>query len=286
VIATGRDMPVTNLSENNEESEKAMLAVLLKSPAMVCFDNILEGSEIRGEAISRVLTASSFSSRILGQSKTVTVPTNVTLAVTGNNVTLSADHVRRFVTIHLSAKEALPETRRFKNADIVQHCLNNRDIAINACLSISKFYIDAGCPLDGTGLEGSGFPQWDRMVRLPLLWATGVDVLGAIKQNRDNSSEHQAMNGIMHCLFEIYSGRPFTASKLMRVLETHTPGVSSDTKDHLTESVSNISVKALYSSRSLAWVLKKMVGRQINGKMLVHTVNSSGNRGSYSIKPI
>ncbi len=44
IILTGCDMPVSSLPKSSEESKKEMLATLMQSPAMVCFDNVRDGS--------------------------------------------------------------------------------------------------------------------------------------------------------------------------------------------------------------------------------------------------
>lgn len=280
VVLTGRDMPVSSLSGTPEEMQKSMLAAMLQSPSMICFDNILDGSEVKDPILAKVITSPYFNGRILGKSQEITVPTNSLIVLTGNNITLCADLVRRFLPIHLTSNVAQPEARRFKNPDIVQHCLNKRAKAVESCLTITKAYLDAGSPSESEYHGSSGFHQWDRMVRFPLLWATGVDILEAMNLNRVHSTEHHAMRGMMEGLYQLFLDRPFSATDLMRKLESP---ARDETIDSMRECVVNITSKALDSTRSLSWVLKKLVDRIIDGKQLKYQTNSSGNLGKYYI---
>lgn len=267
VILTGRDMPVSSLGSSAEEMKKEMLATFLQSPAMVCYDNILDGSEINDAILAKAITSPEFKGRILGKSQEATVPTNTVIALTGNNVTLCADLVRRFITVSLTADTAQPESRVFKHPDIVQYSLNKRRQAIQSCLAITKGYIDAGCPINAHEHASSGFVQWDRMVRFPLLWATGVDVLKSMNENRQQSTEIVAMSRVMNCLAEIFGDGTFTASKIMAAVE-QSQGSHDEVVDTISESLSSMTAKALTSIKSLAWVLKKLEGRIIDGMVL------------------
>lgn len=221
VVLTGNDMPVSTLSSNQDESNKAMLAMLLESQAMVCFDNVTDGFEISDPTLAKAITSPFFKGRVLGRSQEVSVPTNTLFVVNGNNISLSADLVRRFLTVQLTTDTARPEQRKFAHADVFQHALNLRESIIFDCLKITKAYIDAVCPLDREeGVASSGFGMWDRMVRLPLRWACEVDVLGTFDLNREQSTEEQSMVGLMRCLWTIYGSRNFSSSELFRLLKS------------------------------------------------------------------
>lgn len=282
VTLTGRDMPVSSLGGSAEEMKKEMLATLMQSPAMVCYDNILDGSEINDAILAKAITSPEFKGRILGKTQEATVPTNTVITITGNNVTLSADLVRRFVTVSLTADIAQPENRVYEHPDIVQHCLNNRRDVIRDCLLISKAFIDAGCPLLAEEHGSSGFVQWDRMVRFPLFWATGIDVLQSMKENRQQSTEHLAMIRVLNCLNELFAGESFTASKVMTIIQNEL-GDTDEIVDSLREGLVNMSSKSLRSIRSLTWVLKKLDGRIIDD-MVLHKEQIRNRSDEYRIE--
>lgn len=284
VALSGRDMAVSRLSDNADEISKSMLAILMENPAMVCFDNLPEGFEIADPTLAKVITAPYFKGRVLGRSQEISLPTNTLFAITGNNITLSADLVRRFLAVQLDVGQARPEHRSFKNPDIVQHVLNHRAQIVHDALTITKGYIDAGRPLSGQGLPGSGFGLWDQMVRFPLLWACGVDVLATFELSREESTEEQSMKGLMAGLWSMYGSSGFTATAVLRELQRDGLGdYDRDDVDHLRECVALFTPKALDNTRSLSWVLKKMLGRIVGGRTLRYSSEQSGNRGQYFI---
>ena len=230
----------------------------------------------------RDITSPEFKGRILGKSQEATVPTNTVIAITGNNITLCNDLVRRFITVSLTADIAQPENRVYQHPDVVQHCLNIRRAVIRDCLLISKAFINAGCPLTAQEHGSSGFVQWDRMVRFPLLWATGIDVLCSMNENRQQSTEHLSMVRVLNCLYEIFGKEPFTASKVMATIQVD-EGEPEDVIDALREGLVNMSSKSLRSIRSLTWVLKKLEGRIIDN-MILHKEQIRNRADEYRIE--
>ena len=70
IIFTGRDMPVSSFPEHDDaEMQKRLLAMFLRSPEMVCLDNITDGLTFRSSAISAVMTSSVLTQRVLGVSR-------------------------------------------------------------------------------------------------------------------------------------------------------------------------------------------------------------------------
>lgn len=284
IILNGRDMPVSSLSDNSEENAKAMLAALLESPAMLCFDNLPDGFEINDSTLAKAITSPIFKGRILGKSQEVSVPTATLFAITGNNLTLSCDLLRRFLTVQLESSSARPEQRSFKHRDIVQRVLEIREQVVLDCLTMVKAYIDAGSPLDREDIASSGFAAWDHMVRFPVFLASGVDVLQTFELGREESSENQAMSGIIKSLWAMYRDLPFTASALLRELQREGLGdFDRDTVDHLKECLVMMAVKSIQNTRSLSFALKKLAGRVIDGKRLMHHTDKFGNRGSFRL---
>jgi hypothetical protein len=279
VFLTGHDLPVKSLNGNSEEANKEVLAFLSQSAAMVCFDNLLDGSELNDPTIAKVLTSTKFQGRLLGKTQEITVPTNTLFSFTGNNVTLAVDLVRRISMIKLISKEERPESKNYKHNDVVQRCLNIRRKVIHAALSITKAYFNAGCPLDNSNLSSSGFPDWDKMVRFPILWATGVDILDSFTSNRNQSSEMQAMRGVIAGLSDLYGENiRFTSRELYAKISSDGDNTFDTTfggaveyqelKNHMEECLTTMANNAMRKPKSLTWVLKKMVGRVMDGKVL------------------
>ena len=301
ILLTGYDLPVSSLSGSPEEIQKQMLAMLIKSPPMVCFDNISDGAELRNQVISRIMTSPYYAGRVLGKSHEITVPTNTTVSFTGNNVSLAADLLRRFLIVTLSSDTDRPEATVYKNPDIVQHCRENRLDALQACLTIIKAFIAEGSPVDSAKIPSSGFPQWDQMVRLPLLWATGIDIWDSVSLSRTQSTEQQSIQGFIDALYDVYGRKEFTAKNLHYLMVNHENDQTrnygyqdnGDTEildqiyedhDELITHAANLVPKNWKEYRSFVHILKKLKGRVVNGKKLMHKTNSSGNKGRYYIE--
>ncbi len=303
ILLTGYDLSVSSLSGSPEEIQKQMLAMLIKSPPMVCFDNISDGAELRNQVISRIMTSQYYTGRVLGKSQEITVPTNTTVSFTGNNVSLAADLLRRFLIVTLSSDTERPEATVYKNPDIVQHCRENRQDALQACLTIIKAFIAEGSPVDSAKIPSSGFPQWDQMVRLPLLWATGIDIWDSVSLSRTQSTEQQSIQGFIDALYDVYGRKEFTAKNLHYLMvkrendQTRNYGYqdNGDTEilaqiyedhDELITHAANLVPKNWKEYRSFVHILKKLKDRVVNGKKLMHKTNSSGNKGRYYIELI
>lgn len=169
--------------------------------------------------------------------------------------------------------------------DIVQRCLDVRSDVICACLQILEGYVKAGSIEDCKGHRSSGFPQWDKMVRFPILWATGVDILDSMTKNRDDSTEHRSMIGMINCLHEIYGDKRFTSTMLLNHLGVDPISIN-QCDDHLRECLANLSLKALENTRSLTAQLKKLDGRILGGLALEYQSGKNKQASHYVIREV
>ena len=94
------------------------------------------------------------------------------------------------------------------------------------------------------------------------------------------------MIGLMRCLYEIFENKQFTATDLFRQVTNEFADTLGEIRDHMRECVANMSPKALQNTRSLSWVLKKLVGRPIDDMELKYKTNSSGNYGRYFVDKV
>ena len=284
-IITGHDMAVNSLDASSTEVHKELISILKQSPEMVCFDNVEDGTELNEARLSKLITSEYYSGRLLGGNQEVRLPTNSLFSFTGNNVTLSSDLVRRMFCIRLTADRERPEERVFKHNDIVQRSLDVRSDVICACLQIIEGYIKAGSVEDFKGHRSSGFPQWDKMVRFPILWATGVDILDSMTKNREDSTEHRSMAGIVEGLHEIYGDSAFTSTDLLKLVKGG-PTSADQCIDKLRECIANLSLKALENTRSLTAQLKKLDGRLFEQLMLEYKKGQNRKGGFYTVQRI
>lgn len=279
LLVTGRDMPVAGMSENVEEQSKALTAMLLASVPIVCFDNVPDAFKVASPVLARALTSQTHTDRILGLSKMVELPTNTVFVVTGNNITADIDLSRRLLEIRLEPKEERPEQRRFANPDVVDHVLRNRARWMQAALAIL-----GGSREEATEGASSGFSQWDRIVRWPLVNAGVADPVSKFDEVRANSPDQERLVAWMLGLKHGFGvGQAFRARDLV-----HTDGTvafmtsRSDEnrdprilmyKDYLADYPPP---KGWGNANSISWMINRLIGRTVQGYTLTKkTVHGS-----------
>jgi hypothetical protein len=208
-------MAVMTLPDDQGEARKQILSTLMRSPAMVCFDNIADGSTIDSPIVSSIITSPTLSQRVLGLSQDVEVPTCSLLVFTGNSITVASDLIRRFVKIDLLAKEACPEQHRYRNADPVAYAQSIRAEIIHALLTIQAAWFAAGEKQDGPSL-GLG-SDVDRLVTWPLAFAGEEGIFEKRAEVAQASPEEKARVSALVALAAAFpEGEEFTTTAAVK----------------------------------------------------------------------
>jgi len=186
--------------------------------------------------------------------------------MTGNNLTLLGDLARRSLVCTLDAGCERPELRRFER-DAIAHVLAHRAEAICWALTISKAYLDAGCPDVGAAPYGS-FEVWDRMVRRPLIWAGWPDPLKAAEGMREQDQEFTGMADFLTAWHECYGSRDVLAGDLLERLTGG--GEFAETYKALREAAEMVfGAVVRLDAQGLGGRLRRWAGRVIGGKRLI-----------------
>jgi hypothetical protein len=196
LIATGRKMPRSDYTDNNEEMAKVLFAIALGGFPVVFLDNVGSGGALGGSAIDKALTSTALNGRILGASEMRDVPFYAILFATGNNVRLQGDIHRRLVPCRLESPDEHPEERdedAFQlKGDLEEHTLKNRPALVAAGLTIVRAYVVAGKPKPKPKLTPMDFPAWCGLIRNAIHWATGCDPCATRAEARaDDDSAHE-----------------------------------------------------------------------------------------------
>jgi len=129
---TGKKPAAAAWSFSEDERRKALAAYLSEGLAAMVFDNIPLGATIACPTIEKILTAESYSDRILGQTAIVTVPAFTILTLTGNNIGPKGDLASRSLMARLDVDRPDPENRPFKHSDPIAWTLCNRGQILRA----------------------------------------------------------------------------------------------------------------------------------------------------------
>lgn len=236
-ISIGEMAPKTPQSMDGEEARKQITSAVLAGASMLVLDNI-KGS-VGGPVIDAFITNTGrWTDRVLGGNDRVNIVTRMQVFMTGNNLNLSDDIVRRALYVRLDSADERPEMRiDFKrNEEPPVTALRERARYVVSCLTVLKGWYAAGQPVHGQDAWGS-FEAWGRVVRGALVWLGETDPAESRRQLQEDVDEEPdniaALFDGLGAVAEMYGtkaigqGNLFTAADVVAAL----PGAFSDSKD-------------------------------------------------------
>ena len=195
---------------NEEECLKLLLATLLEAPATVMFDN-LTSNLIPFKSLCFALTETHITGRILGVSKTATVPTRTMFIASGNNIDAVRDMTRRTLTITLDPMVADPATRTF-GGDPVGKVRADRGRFVSLALTVVRAWIVAGRPVTQCKPLNS-FTEWTAWVRQPLLWLGLPDPATHIFETMAHDPDRETLDRLLHAWRATFGKTPTMVRK-------------------------------------------------------------------------
>jgi hypothetical protein len=158
---TGATQPAV---EDDDELRKIFVTLLRQGASDIFLDNVI--GILDGAAINHLLTASIYQGRILGQSETISVPNNAILLLTGNNLRIHKDLMRRVLICRLDTGMEKPYTKHFSFCPLgmikssrmkyIRHAL----IILRGCMGIER---------PDPEFNLGSFEEWDFLVRRSIL---------------------------------------------------------------------------------------------------------------------
>jgi hypothetical protein len=213
MIMTGQ-AEVGGLATSEEERRKLITSLLAEGKTICILDNLT--GTLRSAALARVLTANVWTDRILGHSKTITLPQRATWIATANNVTLDGDLLRRCYWIRIDAKMAKPWTRKgFRHVNLIQWVAEHRGELLAAILILARAWFAAGRPPAQVPQLGK-FESWCEVVGGILAHAGVGGFLGnqaAMYEEVDESDGN--WQGFLRAWQTRYGSNPVTVSELV-----------------------------------------------------------------------
>lgn len=132
LAVTGKKPAAAAWSASEEERRKALLGYLSEGVGSITFDNIPLGEAVTCKTIEAILTAETYSDRVLGHTENRTVPALTVITFTGNNVHPKGDMASRSLIVRLNIERADPENRPFRHSDPIAWTLDNRGKILRA----------------------------------------------------------------------------------------------------------------------------------------------------------
>jgi hypothetical protein len=145
LIAHGNSTVTGAAKKSDEEWEKWLLAIFLRGELVTIFDDF--GGDLTGTALAAALTDRAYAARLLGESRMVTTLNHTLFIVTGKNITVGDDIVRRYFWIRLAPLSAAQrKSRRFRFPDLHGKIRTERARVLAALLTLVRAWTAAGAP--------------------------------------------------------------------------------------------------------------------------------------------
>ena len=210
--ATGIPVPAMTEGRDEDEWRKRITAKLRPSPQVVLIDNL--GEHLDSAAVSSVLTAETWSDRILGTSYDAHLPNRCVWVATGNNPSLSSEMVRRSVRIRLDARQERPEDRDdWRHPDLLRWAAENRAHLVRAALTLARAWVVAGKP-SGKRRLGS-YEAWSDVTGGVLTVAGIPGFLDNLDQLRANARDEGSEFGVfLQAWHQQWGSTPLTVKEL------------------------------------------------------------------------
>jgi hypothetical protein len=272
LLVRGRDaatMPPVQGSGGEDEMRKRLVAVLLEGLSSANIDNCTKA--IGGESINALLTATEITDRILGVSKTAKLPNKLTLAATGNNLTVRGDMTRRSLAILLDAGVERPELREFTEKNLPGRILRDRGPLLTALFTILKGYQQAGSPGAQMDLLGR-FEAWTGAVCGPIRWLGYPDPLESQHRLREQDPEADKLEVLLSAWHYQFGDQWTSVSDLLEtsVEATANYAPNCDPAPGLYNALVEVASdgRGVPNRRKLGWYLRHFTGRIAGGYRL------------------
>ena len=247
----------TSYPASSEEATKAILSLLLTSPAVIEFDD-MDGDWIPHGIIKRALTAEHITDRILGVSKTATVSTRTLFLASANNAGPIRDLLRRVLTIHIDPRCATPATMSYQGSP-VDKVRQQRGVYVAAVLTIIQAWRAAGSPRAVVGSIVTFGGAWSDYCRYPLMWLGHPDPATALLDQVRHDPDGDALAGLMTAWRAVF-GRALTTVR-------HAVGVALSSQPALLDAMREFPVeeRGEINRSKLGRLLKKNANRIVGG---------------------
>jgi hypothetical protein len=281
LIATGRDIARMPYSSDPEEQRKAILGMAIEAIPTILIDNV--AGPFGSAVLDAAFTATEWRDRLLGKSQVITAPLATTWFVTGNNVSIVGDTVRRCLICRLESPYEHPEDRTdFQHPDLLKWLRRNRCRLTAAALTLLRAFAVAGRPDQHLTPWGS-FEGWSDLIRNGIVWLGLPDPAETrIELRSAAGGEDFLIRGFVAGLAEVFQklpGHRGTARAILQELADSPSSKYRRLRDSLSELIPHLDTNALSKTIELGVLLKRYRGRVVEGKAVEHALGPKTNRG-------
>lgn len=214
---TGEEIRIDTLPHDEPEMGKKITSCLSQGRNIVALDNA-RGVVDSGK-LAAVLTATTWTDRILGSTRMIDCPNTAVWILTGNNVRMSGEITRRTIRCRLDPKVEHPEDRtNFKHPNLKEWIIESRPRLIHAVLVLVRHWQVQGSP--GPNDTLGSFEAWSHVVGGILTTADIPGFLGDRQKLREESdAESGVLRAFVQAWFEKFGRQTVKTSDLFPLAE-------------------------------------------------------------------
>lgn len=221
IIATGAVCNGCTLPGEEEEVRKKLSAELAMGRPIVLLDNLPEKRVTDSATLASVLTAETWTDRLLGATRMLTLPNRAVWLCSANNPRFSLELVRRSVRIRIDPKQDMPWHRSgFRHDPVMDWARDNRPKLVRALLTLIRGWVAAGRPAGKQSL--GSFESWARVVG-GILEVAGIDgfLANSTAFCAEADEEGEAWRGFTKAWWEKFGPTPVRVLELNELCDVH-----------------------------------------------------------------
>ncbi|MNZ12912.1 hypothetical protein D3C78_297950 [compost metagenome] len=254
------------LPSDEAEQGKALLAILREGPRGVLFDNV-RGSIKPTSSFCVASTSAEFAGRELGRNQMLKVSNRALWALTGNNVELHGDVVRRVLRINLESPEN-PHLQRHPFDPVEQLERIAGEVRYDL-LDLFQSWVLEGRPGADTVSGFASFEQWNRSVRALCLWLGLGDPLDVVKAVSEEDPHTERLSLLMDAWGAAFGQEP------VRLAEAQVSPFSGDVAALWQEAMQEVCARdGKQDPARLRYYLRDMKGRILKGRRFVRMIGT------------
>lgn len=201
-------------ADTEAEMRKRITSALLESRTVIAIDNV-EG-RLSSESLATLITTGTWADRKLGGNSNVRIRNRVTVTVTGNNLQVDDDLLRRIILIDLCHEGEHPEARTdFVIPHLKGWLREHRDDLLGALMVLVRNWYALGKPKPTKVRPFGSFEEWTEVIG-------GIIEAAGVTGFRDDVEQMASLNDglkaqwgpFLRAVHHVTWGMPFTVAQI------------------------------------------------------------------------
>ncbi|WP_027230385.1 bifunctional DNA primase/polymerase [Phyllobacterium sp. UNC302MFCol5.2] len=222
MLATGHRASIITTGKDEAELEKRLGTALIDGLPIVLIDNV--SSAVRGDFLCAAIDQPRMAIRLLGHSKAVQIEPHAVIFVTGNNLRIIGDVIRRTVTCQLNPGIENAYERSFESSPLTMIAADRGKYIAAALVACRGFLLSDLKPIKP---PLAGFDEWSNVVRSTIVGLGFADPVKTISALRENDPDRERFGQVMDAWHATFEDHEVTASGVVALAN------EKDTTNHL-----------------------------------------------------